>query len=138
MAGLLAILFRAAWLTPAACRDRSSWPCLYQAPCPVKLKEALWRLELAACNQLLTSSHALYIMAGPLAVVAQGHSPSQAQCSAHRCLQDEMLGGAKDAGGVEWSVLILDPFTTKIMSNACRISEILDYGISCEQSHAAV
>eukprot|EP00891_Asterochloris_glomerata_P007891 jgi/Astpho2/7891/gw1.00118.18.1_t len=41
-----------------------------------------------------------------------------------------MLGGAKDAGGVEWSVLILDPFTTKIMSNACRISEILDYGIS--------
>ena len=49
-----------------------------------------------------------------------------------------MLGGAKDAGGVEWSVLILDPFTTKIMSNACRISEILDYGISCEQPNAAV
>ena len=64
--------------------------------------------------------------------------PTLAQCSAHRCLQDEMLGGAKDAGGVEWSVLILDPFTTKIMSNACRISEILDYGISCEQPNAAV
>ena len=49
-----------------------------------------------------------------------------------------MLGGAKDTGGVEWSVLILDPFPTKIMSNACRISEILDYGISCEQPDAAV
>jgi syntaxin-binding protein 1 len=36
----------------------------------------------------------------------------------------------QQAGAAEWSVLIMDPTTTKVMSNACRISEILDYGVS--------
>lgn len=45
-------------------------------------------------------------------------------------LLDEMLGGIQAAGGTDWSVLIMDAVTTKVMSRACRISEILDYGIS--------
>ncbi|KAK9863038.1 hypothetical protein WJX84_002658, partial [Apatococcus fuscideae] len=45
-------------------------------------------------------------------------------------LLDEMLGQAKQAGAADWSVLVLDATTTRVMSAACRISEILDYGIS--------
>ena len=41
-----------------------------------------------------------------------------------------MLGQAKAAGAADWSVLVLDATTTRVMSAACRISEILDYGIS--------
>ncbi len=44
-------------------------------------------------------------------------------------LQDEVLGNVKDT---EWSVLIMDSITTPVMSNICRISEILDYGVSRE------
>lgn len=40
-----------------------------------------------------------------------------------------MLGSVKDT---EWSVLIMDMVTTRVMSSICRISEILDYGVSCE------
>lgn len=40
-----------------------------------------------------------------------------------------MLGSVKDT---EWSVLIMDVVTTRVMSSICRISEILDYGVSRE------
>jgi len=46
-------------------------------------------------------------------------------------LQDEVLGNVKDT---EWSVLIMDTTTTPVMSSVCRISEILDYGVSCKPS----
>ena len=38
-----------------------------------------------------------------------------------------MLGTVKDT---EWSVLIMDGVTTRVMSSICRISEVLDYGVS--------
>ena len=44
-----------------------------------------------------------------------------------------MLGSIKEAGAADWSVLVMDPVSTRIMSHACQISEILDYGISCMQ-----
>ena len=47
-------------------------------------------------------------------------------------LQDEVLGNVKDT---EWSVLIMDTTTTPVMSSVCRISEILDYGVSCKIPH---
>lgn len=43
-----------------------------------------------------------------------------------------MLGSIKEAGAADWSVLVLDPVSTRVMSHACQISEILDYGISCK------
>lgn len=46
--------------------------------------------------------------------------------------QVEMLGSIKEAGAADWSVLVMDPVSTRIMSHACQISEILDYGISCK------
>jgi len=39
-----------------------------------------------------------------------------------------MLGGVKTEG--EWSVLVLDSFTTQIMSNICGVSDLLDFGVS--------
>ncbi|KAK9819584.1 hypothetical protein WJX72_000024 [[Myrmecia] bisecta] len=45
-------------------------------------------------------------------------------------LLDEMLGEVRDQGGAEWSVLVMDATTTRVMSSSCRISEILDYGVS--------
>ena len=45
-----------------------------------------------------------------------------------------MLGSIGAAGAADWSVLIMDPVSTRVMSHACQISEILDYGISCEYS----
>lgn len=42
----------------------------------------------------------------------------------------EMLGSIGAAGAADWSVLIMDPVSTRVMSHACQISEILDYGIS--------
>lgn len=30
----------------------------------------------------------------------------------------------------EWGVLVMDPQSTRIMSAACRISEILNYGVA--------
>ena len=48
-------------------------------------------------------------------------------------LQDEVLGNVKDR---EWSVLIMDTTTTPVMSSVCRISEILDYGVSRELFNA--
>ena len=43
-----------------------------------------------------------------------------------------MLGSIGAAGAADWSVLIMDPVSTRVMSHACQISEILDYGISCK------
>lgn len=43
-----------------------------------------------------------------------------------------MLGEIKESGGADWSVLIMDDVTTKVMSSCCRISDLLDYGVSCE------
>lgn len=45
-------------------------------------------------------------------------------------LLSEMLGSIGAAGAADWSVLIMDPVSTRVMSHACQISEILDYGIS--------
>lgn len=42
---------------------------------------------------------------------------------------DVMLGSVREEG--HWSVLLLDRFTTRIMSNVCGISDLLDYGVSC-------
>jgi len=42
---------------------------------------------------------------------------------------DVMLGSVKEDG--DWAVLLLDTFTTRIMSNICGISDLLDYGVSC-------
>lgn len=50
-------------------------------------------------------------------------------------LQEEMLGSVRDSGDAEWSVLIMDTITTKVMSSSCRISDVLDYGVSCEAFH---
>ena len=49
-------------------------------------------------------------------------------------VQDEMLGSVKDSGGAEWSVLVMDDVTTRVMSHSCRISDVLDFGVSCELS----
>ena len=38
-----------------------------------------------------------------------------------------MLGKVNDG---DWSVLIMDPEATRIMSAACRVSEILNYGVA--------
>lgn len=48
-----------------------------------------------------------------------------------------MLSSVKAAGGAEWSVLIMDAMTTRVMSSACRISDVLDYGVSraCAQPY---
>ena len=42
-----------------------------------------------------------------------------------------MLGSVKASGGADWCILIMDAVTTRVMSRAARISEILDYGVSC-------
>lgn len=44
-------------------------------------------------------------------------------------MQEEMLGRVQEG---EWGVLVMDPQSTRIMSAACRISEILNYGVACE------
>jgi len=49
-------------------------------------------------------------------------------------MQEEMLGSVRDSGDAEWSVLMMDTITTKVMSSSCRISDVLDYGVSCESS----
>ena len=41
--------------------------------------------------------------------------------------QEEMLGKVQEG---ECGVLVMDPQSTRIMSAACRISEILNYGIA--------
>lgn len=44
-----------------------------------------------------------------------------------------MLGPVSKANAeekLEWSVLILDTVTTRVMSQACKISDLLDFGIS--------
>ena len=43
-----------------------------------------------------------------------------------------MLGSVKAAGGADWCILIMDAVTTRVMSRAARISEILDFGVSRE------
>jgi syntaxin-binding protein 1 len=42
-------------------------------------------------------------------------------------LMEEMLGRVQEG---EWAVLVMDPQSTRIMSAACRISEILNYGVA--------
>jgi len=37
------------------------------------------------------------------------------------------LGKVNDG---DWSVLVMDPEATRIMSAACRVSEILNYGVA--------
>lgn len=44
-------------------------------------------------------------------------------------VQEEMLGRVQEG---EWAVLVMDPQSTRIMSAACRISEILNYGVARE------
>jgi syntaxin-binding protein 1 len=43
-----------------------------------------------------------------------------------------MLGTVRDQSGGAWSVLVLDVVTTKVLSRVCRVSDIMDYGVSCE------
>ncbi|KAI3423806.1 hypothetical protein D9Q98_009643 [Chlorella vulgaris] len=45
-------------------------------------------------------------------------------------LLDEMLGTVRDQSGGAWSVLVLDVVTTKVLSRVCRVSDIMDYGVS--------
>ncbi|PRW58349.1 SM Sec1-family [Chlorella sorokiniana] len=45
-------------------------------------------------------------------------------------LLDEMLGSVRDAAGGAWSVLVLDPTTTKVLSNVAGVADIMDYGVS--------
>ena len=52
-------------------------------------------------------------------------------------LQGEMLGSIAAAGAADWSVLIMDAVSTRVMSHSCQISEILDYGISCKELQSA-
>lgn len=42
--------------------------------------------------------------------------------------QEEMLGKVTDG---DFAVLVMDPDSTRIMSAACRVSEILTYRIAC-------
>lgn len=39
-----------------------------------------------------------------------------------------MLGKVNDG---DWSVLVMDPGSTKLMSAVCRVSEILNFGVAC-------
>lgn len=41
---------------------------------------------------------------------------------------NEMLGGIQDTTGGGWKVLILDSVTTRILSSAMRMSDIMDAG----------
>lgn len=43
-----------------------------------------------------------------------------------------MLGSVRDQSGGAWSVLVLDAVTTKVLSSVCKISDIMDFGVSCE------
>ena len=52
-------------------------------------------------------------------------------------IQEEMLGSVRESGGGEWSVLVMDEITTRVMSSSCRISDVLDYGVSCTVSSSA-
>ena len=45
-----------------------------------------------------------------------------------------MLGSVRDSGGGEWSILVMDDITTRVMSSSCRISDVLDYGVSRESA----
>lgn len=67
-------------------------------------------------------------------VPAQAHELSQHRrlCSdwtALVWLQEEMLGKVQEG---EWGVLIMDPQSTRVMSAACRVSEILNFNVACE------
>ncbi|KAG2446991.1 hypothetical protein HYH02_008145 [Chlamydomonas schloesseri] len=43
---------------------------------------------------------------------------------------DDMLGSVKDTTGGGWKVLIVDKFTTRVLSSTLRMSDILDCGVS--------
>ena len=43
-----------------------------------------------------------------------------------------MLGSVRDQSGGAWAVLVLDPTTTKVLSNVCGVADIMEYGVSCE------
>ena len=57
-------------------------------------------------------------------------TPSPPSISQHTRKQDEMLGSVKADGAADWSVLVMDATTTKVMSRAARVSDLLDYGVS--------
>lgn len=50
----------------------------------------------------------------------------------------DMLGGVQDTTGDGWRVLILDEFTTRMLSSALRMSDILDYNISVVEDLAKI
>jgi syntaxin-binding protein 1 len=43
-----------------------------------------------------------------------------------------MLGSVRDQSGGAWSVLVLDTVTIKVLSSVCKISDIMDFGVSRE------
>ena len=44
-----------------------------------------------------------------------------------------MLGSVRDQSGAgAWSVLVLDAITTKVLSNVCGVSDVMEYGVSRE------
>jgi hypothetical protein len=48
-----------------------------------------------------------------------------------------MLGSVRDQSGGAWSVLVLDPTTTKVLSNVCGVADIMEYGVSRELGRGA-
>lgn len=56
----------------------------------------------------------------------------RANFSAAIALQDEMLGSVRDQAGGSWCVLVMDAVTTKVLSNVAGVSDVMDYGVSCE------
>jgi hypothetical protein len=49
--------------------------------------------------------------------------------------QENVLKGAATGGGLvgeatRWSVVVVDALTVKILSSACQMSHMLDYGVS--------
>ena len=43
---------------------------------------------------------------------------------------DDMLGSVQDTTGGGWKVLIVDKFTTRVLSSTLRMSDIMDSGVS--------
>lgn len=58
--------------------------------------------------------------------------PLTPTCSAATHPQDEMLGSVRDQAGGAWCVLVMDPVTTKVLSNVAGVSDVMDYGVSRE------
>jgi hypothetical protein len=67
--------------------------------------------------------------APPVERTRHGQCRPEVQLTDLTVLQEEMLGRVQEG---EWAVLVMDPQSTRIMSAACRISEILNYGVARE------